>query len=213
MKKPRVVLAEDHAIVAEGLRTILAQEVDLLRTVGDGRALVEAVAELDPDMVITDLTMPDLNGIDATRRILRDHPRVKVIVLTMHTDVKFAEAAFRAGVHGYVVKRSDSTELITAIHEVQRGNTYLTPVVTKDVLQFFVERVRPSTRAENLTERQREVLQLIAEGATIKGIAQALGISAKTAETHRYAIMKELDLHTTAELTRYAIQQGIVSLA
>jgi DNA-binding NarL/FixJ family response regulator len=156
--------------------------------------------------------MPGLNGIEAAKQIRKDHPRVKIIVLTMHADVKFAEAAFRAGVHGYVVKHSDSAELITAIHEVQRGNAYLTPLVTKDVLEFFVKRVRSSNRAENLTTRQREVLQLIAEGATIKGIASALNISAKTAETHRYAIMKELDLHTTAELTRFAIQHGIVSL-
>lgn len=212
MTKPRVLLADDHSIVTEGLRSLLEPEVDLVGTVEDGRSLVRAVAQLEPDIVITDLTMPDLNGIDAAKQILKDYPRTKIIVLTMHADVKFAVAAFRAGVRGYVVKRGDSRELIAAIKEVQRGNSYLTPRVTKDVLDFFVNRVPSTNRAENLTVRQREVLQLIAEGATIKGIANALNISPKTAETHRYAIMKELDLHTTAELTRFAIKHGIVSL-
>jgi DNA-binding NarL/FixJ family response regulator len=212
VKKPRVVLAEDHSIVAEGLRAVLEPEVDVVGTVEDGRALLKAVAEHEPDIVITDLTMPHLNGIEAARQIVKDHPKVKVIILTAHADVKFAEAAFRAGVRGYVVKRSGSAELLAAIKEVQTGNAYLTPAVTKDVLEFFVSRVPSSNRAETLTGRQREVLQLIAEGATIKGIANALNISPKTAETHRYAIMKELDLHTTAELTRFAIQHGLISL-
>ena len=212
MDKLRVLLAEDHSIVAEGLRAVLEPEVDVVGTVEDGRALLKAVAEHEPDIVITDLTMPNLNGIEAARQIVKEHPKIKVIVLTMHADIKFAEAAFRAGVHGYVVKRSGSVELLAAIKEVRSGNFYLTPRVTKDVLQFFVKRVPASNRADNLTGRQREVLQLIAEGATIKGIAEGLNISPKTAETHRYAIMKELDLHTTAELTRFAIQQGIISL-
>ena len=132
--------------------------------------------------------------------------------LARYSTALLADAAFRAGVHGYVVKRSDSSELVAAIREVQHGKLYLTPLVTKDVLEFFADRVPSSNRAESLTVRQREVLQLIAEGATIKGIAGALNISPRTAETHRYAIMKELDLHTTAELTRFAIQHGIVAL-
>ena len=211
MNKPRVVLADDHSIVAEGLGRILETEVELVRTVADGRALLQAVTELEPDMVITDLTMPGLNGLEAAKRILGDHPHIKIVVLTMHADVKFAEAAFRAGVHGYVVKGGDSSELMAAIKDVLRGKHYLTPRVTQEPLACFVERVRASRRTEDLTVRQREVLQLIAEGASIKGIAQALGISPKTAEAHRYAIMKELDLHTTAQLTRYAVRNGIVS--
>ena len=210
MNKPRVVLADDHSIVAEGLARILETEVELVRTVADGRSLLEAVAELEPDMVITDITMPGLNGLEAARRIRQDYPRVKIIVLTMHADVKFAEAAFRSGVHGYVVKGGGASELVAAIHDVQRGRRYLTARVTEDSLAFFVDRIGTSKRAEDLTVRQREVLQLIAEGASIKGIARALAISPKTAEAHRYAIMKELDLHTTAELTRYAVRHGIV---
>jgi DNA-binding NarL/FixJ family response regulator len=210
--KPRVLIAEDHSIVAEGLRAVLESTVDVVDTVADGRALLKAVAAHEPDIVITDLSMPNLNGIDAARKIAKEYPQVRVIVLTRHTDVKFAEAAFRAGVRGYAVKQSNSAELIAAIKEVQSGNFYLSPTVTQDVLGFFIDRVPLSRRADMLTGRQREVLQLIAEGATIKRIADALSISPKTAETHRYAIMKELDLHTTAELTRFAIQHGLISL-
>ena len=212
MTKPRVLLADDHSILVDGLRQVLAPEVELLGTVEYGRALLKAASELEPDIVIADISMPLLNGIDATKELKKAYPKLKVIILTMHTNVKFAEAAFRAGADGYVVKSSAATELITAIHEVQKGRTYVTPLVAKDVLEFFIERVPSTSRAENLTGRQREVLQLIAEGYSIKGIADVLNISAKTAESHRYAVMKELDLHTTAELTRYAIQQGIVSL-
>jgi DNA-binding NarL/FixJ family response regulator len=212
MTKPRVLLADDHSILVDGLRQVLAPEVELVGTAEDGRALLKAASELEPDIVIADISMPLLNGIDATKELKKAYPKLKVIILTMHTNVKFAEAAFRAGADGYVVKSSAATELVTAIHEVQKGRTYVTPLVAKDVLEFFIERVPSTSRAENLTGRQREVLQLIAEGYSIKGIADVLNISAKTAESHRYAVMKELDLHTTAELTRYAIQQGIVSL-
>jgi len=210
MKKPRTLLADDHSMFTEGLRIILEPEVDLVAIVDDGRALLKAVDEHQPDIVITDLTMPSLNGIDAAEQIRKQHPRVKIIVLTMHADVAFAEAAFRAGASAYVVKRSGATELIAAIKEVRRGNSYLTPAVTEDVLTFLVDRV-PSNRAPGLSPRQREVLQLIAEGARTKDIAEALHISPRTVEAHRYAIMQELDAHTTAELTRFAIRHGIVS--
>ena len=212
MTKPRVLLADDHSILVDGLRQVLASEVMLLGTAEDGRALLKAASELEPDIVIADISMPVLNGIDATKALKKAYPKLKVIILTMHANVKFAEAAFRAGADGYVVKRSAATELVTAIREVQKGCAYVTPLVAKDILEFFIERVPSTSRAENLTSRQREVLQLIAEGYSIKGIADALHISAKTVESHRYTIMKELDLHTTAELTRYAIQRGIVSL-
>jgi len=210
--KPRVLLADDHSILVDGLRQILNPEVELVGTAEDGRALVKAASKLVPDIVITDISMPVLNGIEATKELKKIHPEIKVIVLTMHANVKFAEAAFRAGADGFVVKRGAADELVTAIREVQKGRAYVTPLVAKDVLEFFIERVPATSRADVLTDRQREVLQLIAEGYSIKGIAGALNISPKTAESHRYAIMKELDLHSTAELTRYAIQQGIISL-
>jgi DNA-binding NarL/FixJ family response regulator len=212
MSKPRVLLADDHSILIEGLRQILEPEVDLVGTVGDGRELLKAAAKLQPDIVITDVSMPQLNGIDATKELKKTHPDIKVIILTQHTNVKYAEAAFRAGAAGYVVKSSAAAELLDAIREVGLGRAYVTPVVAKDVLEFFVGRTSGSGRSEDLTPRQREVLQLIAEGHTNKLIAEALSISVRTAESHRQAIMDELDLRSTAELTRYAIREGLVAL-
>ena len=212
MSKPRLIVADDHSMFVDGLRALLEAEVDLIETVGDGRALIEAVDRLDPDIVVVDVSMPRLNGLDATRELKKSFPAVKVIVLTMHTDRKLAESAFRAGADGFVVKQSASDELLTAIREVERNRYYLTPRVAKDVLSAFMELNPTAPGGDPLTARQREVLQLIAEGCTAKEIAKELNVSPKTAEAHRYAIMKELDLHTTAELTRYAIQQGLVSL-
>lgn len=211
MKKPRVILADDHAILVEGLRAILEPEVELVGTAQDGRALLTAVAELQPDIVIADISMPQLNGIDAAVELKKEHPDLKVIILTQHTNVKFAEAAFRAGVSGYVVKSCAATELLDAIREVQLGHAYVTPLVAKDVLSFLIERVPAGSRADELTPRQREVLQLVAEGNTNKSIAETLNISVKTVESHRHSLMQELDLHSTAELTRYAVREGLVS--
>jgi DNA-binding NarL/FixJ family response regulator len=212
MSKPRLIVADDHSMFVDGLRVLLESEVDLVETVGDGRALLEAVDRIDPDIVVVDISMPRLNGLDATRELKKSFPAVKVIVLTMHTDRKLAESAFRAGADGFVVKQSAADELLTAIREVEQNRYYLTPRVAKDVLSAFIERSPTASGGDQLTARQREVLQLIAEGCTAKEIGKELNVSPKTAEAHRYAIMKELDLHTTAELTRYAIQQGLVSL-
>lgn len=212
MIKPRVLLADDHSILIEGLRQILEPEMEIVGTADNGRALLAAAAELEPDIVIADVSMPQLNGIDATKALAKTNPDIKVIILTQHTNVKFAEAAFRAGASGYVIKQCAATELLDAVRAVHMGQAYVTPLVAKDFLAFFIERAGKSRRAENLTTRQREVLQLVAEGCTNKDVAQALNIATKTAESHRYAIMKELDLHSTAELARYAIQQGIISL-
>jgi len=211
VKKPRVILADDHSILVEGLRAILEPEVELVGTAQDGRALLTAVAELQPDIVVADVSMPQLNGIDATVELKKEHPDLKVIILTQHTNVKFAEAAFRAGASGYVVKSCAATELVDAIREVQLGRAYVTPLVAKDVLSFLIERVPAGSRADELTPRQREVLQLVAEGNTNKSIAETLNISVKTVESHRHSLMQELDLHSTAELTRYAIREGLVS--
>jgi DNA-binding NarL/FixJ family response regulator len=199
-------------MVVEGLRKVLEPEVELVGTVADGRALMKAAAKLEPDIIIVDISMPLLNGLDAAREIKKDFPRVKIIVLTMHTDIEFAEEAFRAGASAYLVKRCAAEELVTAVHEVQRGGRYITPLVADDELEFFIDRVPEKKREEKLTARQREVLQLIAEGQSLKEIAATLFISRKTAEYHRYNIMSELGLRTTAELTRYALQHGIISL-
>lgn len=212
MTKPRVIIADDHSMFVDGISKLLQPEVDLVETVEDGRALLAAVARVEPDIVVADISMPKLNGLDATKELKKDYPDTKVIILTMHASVQFAESAFRAGANGYVVKHCAVTELIAAIREVQMGRYYLTPLVARDVLTFFMERVPTRQRADILTPRQREVVQLVAEGYTVKGIAAQLNISPKTAESHRYSIMKQLDLHTTAELTQYAIQEGIISI-
>ena len=188
MNQPRVVLADDHSIVLEGLCRILEPAVDLVGTAVDGRALLKMVDKLEPDIVIADVSMPQLNGIDATKELKKTHPDIKVIILTQHTNVKYAEAAFRAGASGYVVKSCAATELLDAVREVHRGHAYVTPLVAKDVLDFFIGRASGSGRTEHLTTRQREVLQLVAEGNTNKAVAEALNISVKTAESHRYAI-------------------------
>ncbi len=212
MKCPRVLLADDHAIVAAGLRRLLEPEVELVGTVEDGRALLEAAKELRPDVIVVDISMPLLNGLEAARRIKAADPAAKIVFLTMHSDADLARAAFQAGAQGYVLKRCAAEELITAIREVSLGRAYVTPLVAKDVLQSFMKGAPEPEVSARLTPRQREVLQLITEGRSMKETAAILKVSAKTVEFHRYKIMKALDLHTTAELTRYAIKRGFVSL-
>ena len=213
MKRPRLLLGDDHAIILDGLRRILEPHCDIVGSAQDGRALVAAAQELHPDVVVADISMPLLNGIEAARQILKADPRVKIVFLTMHPDVTYATEAFRAGASGYVLKNSAASELVTAIQEVLKGRTYLTPLVAKDVIASLLE-VPAST--ENLppalTPRQREILQLVAEGRAAKDIAAILNISPRTVEFHKYRIMEVLGLRTTAELTQYAIKHGIVSV-
>jgi DNA-binding NarL/FixJ family response regulator len=213
MKKTRVLLADDHKIILEGLRSLLEGEFELAGTVEDGRALVTAAAKLCPDVVVADISMPLLNGIEAVRQLKKADPHIKVVFLTMHPDVTYASRAFEAGASGYVLKHSAPSELITAIHEAVNGRTYVTPMIAGELLQSYragVQRQEPVTR--KLTARQREVLQLVAEGYSAKEIAVHLNISTRTVEFHKYRIMEELNLKTSAELVQYAIKHGIVSV-
>jgi DNA-binding NarL/FixJ family response regulator len=214
MNKTSVLLAEDHTIVAEGLKSILEGEFDLIGIVPDGRSLVETAKQLKPDVIVTDISMPLLNGLDAARQIKREGLPAKIIFLTMHTDVPLATEAFRAGASGYLLKQSASQELITAIHEVVKGHAYVTPLITRDVLSFLME-VSHETEEQSakLTPRQREVLQLIAEGRTMKEIASILDISTRTVEAHKYEMMQTLGVQTTAELIQYAIKIGLVQVS
>jgi DNA-binding NarL/FixJ family response regulator len=214
MNKTSVLLAEDHTIVAEGLKSILEGEFDLIGIVPDGRSLVEKAKALRPDVIVTDISMPQLNGLDAARQIKREGLPAKIIFLTMHTDVPLATEAFRAGASGYLLKQSASQELITAIHEVVKGHSYVTPLITRDVLSFLME-VSHETEQQSakLTPRQREVLQLIAEGRTMKEIASILDISTRTVEAHKYEMMQTLGVQTTAELIQYAIKIGLVQVS
>jgi DNA-binding NarL/FixJ family response regulator len=212
VKKPRVLLADDHRIVAEGLRSLLELDFDLVDIVEDGRALVARAKELHPDVIVADITMPLLNGIEAVRQLKKAEVEAKVVFLTMHQDVTYATKAFEAGASGFVLKHSAPSELVTAIHEALAGRTYVTPLIAGDLMQAYRDGVAGEEEpAAELTPRQREALQLFAEGRSAKEVASMLQISPRTAEFHKASIMKLLGLHTTADLTQYAVRHGIIS--
>jgi len=209
----RILLADDHSVVLEGLRRILNRpEFEVVGAVTDGRALVEAAANLRPDVIIADVSMPSLNGIEAARQICKLNPKSKIIFLTMHPEAIFAVQAMSAGASGYVLKNAAGDELITAIREVLEGRTYVTPSLAEPVMHALQARRKGSQgTTDRLTSRQREVLQLLAEGRTPKEIAAVLNVSYRTVEFHKYRIMETLGLRTVAALAAYAARQGIVA--
>lgn len=211
--RPRILLADDHRIVAEGLRTLLEPEFELVDIVEDGRALLDAAAKLKPDVIIADISMPRLNGIEAVRQIKKVDTDVKVVFLTMHPDVTYAVSALEAGAMGYVLKHSAPSELTTAIRSALKGKVYITPLINGEIM---LSRAKGSQErrdeTSHLTRRQREVLQLLAEGKSAKEIAAILNISTRTVEYHKYRMMKEVGLKTAAELIRYAVKHHIVSM-
>lgn len=211
MKKPRILLADDHRMVAEGLRGLLEPEYQLVGIVEDGRALLEAADRLMPDIIVADVSMPLLNGIDAVRQLKKKNPELTVVFLTMHLDVAYAASAFEAGASGYVLKHSAPSELLSAIGCALKGRTYITPMLAGELLNY--QRNRPNTDERDglarLTTRQKEVLQLLAEGQSVKEIAAILGISARTVEFHKYSMMEILGLKNSAELMRFAVEHGI----
>lgn len=207
MKKPKALLADDHTLLIQGLQSLLTSHVELLGTAGDGRALVEMAMRLEPDIIILDISMPVLNGIEAARRLRTELPSAKIIFLTQYADALYVDEALRIGVSGYVLKHSAVTELVEAIAAVRRGRTYITPQLKRDATGSGEP--RGETQRGCLTSRQREVLQLIAEGCSAKEIASVLGISVKTAEFHKANLTRRLGLHTTAELVKYAVRRGI----
>jgi DNA-binding NarL/FixJ family response regulator len=213
MGKIRVLLADDHKIVLEGLRSLLEPEFELVGTVEDGRALVATAKKLSPDVVVADISMPLLNGIEAVRQIKEENDKIKVVFLTMHPDVTYATRAFEAGASGYVLKHSAPSELVTAIQEAVKGKTYVTPIIAGELLHSYKtgEHLRDEGIGK-LTPRQREVLQLLAEGHSAKEIGDILCISPRTVEFHKYKMMEVLNLKTSAELLQYAIKHGIVSI-
>ncbi|MCX5888948.1 MAG: response regulator transcription factor [Deltaproteobacteria bacterium] len=214
--KIRVLIADDHQIVRDGLRSLLENEPDLeiIATVGDGRATVKLVEELQPDVVIMDISMPGLNGIEATRKITRDFPNIKIIALSMHDDGRFVINMLKAGASGYLLKDCAFKELAKAIQVVVRaGKSYLSPDITDVVVASYVTgQSGPEPLIYTiLTPREREVLQLVVEGKTSSQIAEILYISAKTVETHRTQLMHKLKISNIADLTKYAIKEGITS--
>jgi DNA-binding NarL/FixJ family response regulator len=212
-KRIRILLADDHKIVLDGLRSLLEPEFELAGTVGDGRALVSAVQDLHPDVIVVDISMPMLNGIEAVRQIKKLDKQVKVVFLTMHPDVTYAIRAFEAGAAGYVLKHSASSELLTAIHEAIKGRTYVTPLIAGELVQAYKGGTFHQAEAEQLlTQRQREILQLLVEGHSAKEVATLLNISPRTVEFHKYSLMAKLGLKSTPALIQYAVKHGMAAV-
>jgi DNA-binding NarL/FixJ family response regulator len=209
-KRIRVLLADDHTLVADGIAALLREECELVGRAADGRELVEAARRLKPDVVATDISMPVLNGIDALRELKRVVPDTRVVVVTMHADPHLAAEAVRAGAVGYVLKHSAGSELLQAVREVAGGRVYITPLIARELLANLA--AVQEVDAPRLTARQRQVLQLVAEGHTMKQVAAILSVSRRTAEAHKYQIMELLDVHSTAKLVQHAIRMGLVSL-
>lgn len=213
MKKTRVLLADDHYVVLMGLKSLLEGEFEIVGTVQDGRALVNQAAALHPDVIVADISMPQLNGIEAVRQIKSTDKNIKIVFLTMHPDVTYAASAFEAGASGFVLKHSAPSELVTAIYEAMKGKTYVTPFIAGDLIHAYQKGFSPDKiLVKEISPRQREVLQLLVEGKSAKEIASALDISSKTVEFHKYKMMERLGIKTSSELIQYAVKHGIVSL-
>lgn len=210
----RVVLVEDHALVRAGIRSLLEKlpDLEVVAEAGDGRTALGLVAQHQPDVVLMDIKMAGLNGLEATARIMRDQPGVRVVILSMYANEEYVIQALRAGASGYLLKDAGTAELEVAIRAAARGETYLSPAISRRMIQDYLQIVGGEGGAlEQLTPRQREVLQLVAEGHSVKEIAQILRISAKTVETHRAQLMERLDIYDVAGLVRYAIRVGLVA--
>ncbi len=210
MNRPRVLLADDHTLLLEAFEKLLEPTCEIVGKVADGRALLKAAAKLDPDVIVADISMPLLNGLDAGRQLRKMYPDVKLIYLTMNDDPDIAAEALTMGASGYLLKSSAASELLQAIREVVKGRSYVTPLVTRGVVESLQKPGR--RKASALTARQREVLQLLAEGHTMKEAAEVLNVTPRTIAFHKYRMMEKLGLENSAELIQFAIKQGIVSL-
>lgn len=210
--KARVLIADDHAMVAEGIATVLSPLCEVVGIVHNGRALLDCAAKLKPDLVCLDISMPEVNGIQAAAKLSESFPQLKLVFVTQQLDRVYVRAAFQAGASAYVCKQSASSEILTAVQIVLSGGTYITPLLAEEAFPWPKDLTRDPARIfdDPLTERQRQVLRLTAEGKSVKEISSALAISPKTVEFHKTALMNELGLHTTAQLTRYAVAHNLV---
>ncbi|HKR19647.1 MAG TPA: response regulator transcription factor [Stellaceae bacterium] len=214
MNPIRILLCDDHLLIRASLKSLIGEfpTIQVVGEAGDGREALEHAGKLQPHVVLMDIAMPGLNGLEATRRLVKDYPQVRVVMLSMHADESHVLQALRAGASGYVLKGSAPRELEMAIEAVARGEIFLSPAISKHVIDVYLNRAEGQTNSlDLLTPRQREILQLIAEGKSSKQIAQLLDASVKTIESHRASLMERLDIHDVAGLVRYAIRHGLVS--
>lgn len=209
-RRTRILIADDHNLVAEACGRLLEPEFEVVGIVNSGRALLDSAAELKPDVVILDVGMPELNGIDAGDQIKRAMPNVKLIYLTVNTGPDVAAEAFRRGASGYIVKQCAAGELVTAVRRVLKGDSYLSPLVTKDMVEFLLRSGKTQSEERQITTRQREVLQLLAEGMSMKQVAAVLNLKPGTVAFHKYRIMQSLGLKSNAELLHYAIRHHLI---
>jgi DNA-binding NarL/FixJ family response regulator len=209
---PRIIIADDHTLVAEACKKLLESDYEIVATVGDGRSLVRAAAEFRPHLIIVDVSMPLLNGLDAGQQIKELIPSIKLVYLTMNHDADLAAEAFRRGASGYLLKTCAASELVIAVREVLRGKSYLSPMIAKDTVDFLLRQDRKLIEeGQRLTERQREVLQLLAEGKCMKEVAGVLNVTTRTVAFHKYRIMEVLNVRSNAELVQYAIRQHLIA--
>jgi len=211
MKRTRILLADDHEICCEGFKKLLEPKYEVVGCVGDGRALLKAAMEIKPDVVVVDIGMPLLNGLDAGRELKRSLPQTKLIYLTMNPDSDLAAEALRIGASAYLLKTSHASELLKAIEDALKGISYITPRVRRAMQVRFIRDPKAAARPHQLTDRQREVLQLLAEGRSMKEIADILNVALRTIQFHKYRIMEDLGITTNAELVHYAMRHGMIS--
>ena len=210
----RILLADDHTVLREGLKALLDEEADLhvIGDVGDGRAAIQATEKLKPDVVVTDISMPGLNGIECVRILRQAHPHLKIVILSMHANQEYVTKVLQAGANGYVLKQADAAEVIAAIRAVVAGGAYLSPSISRHLIEDYLAHTATGETAPLLTTREREVAHLIAEGLSTRQIAETLTVSVKTVESHRANIMRKLNAKSTADIVKYAIKKGWITL-
>ena len=211
MKRPRVILADDHTLMLDALKTLLEPEFEVVGTFADGRDLVEGAPPLNPNVIVLDVGMPNMNGLIAGQRLKQAMPLVKLVYVTMNHDPDIAGEAFRLGASGYLLKQSAGVELLRAIREVVRGGFYVTPLMTKGMVGSFIQNFKQRKTSQSLTLRQKEVLQLLAEGRSMKEVAFVLNVSPRTVAFHKYTMMEHLQIKSSAELIEYAMRSSLVA--
>lgn len=214
MSKIRVLLADDHAVLREGLRSLLSQQKDIevIGEAADGQAALELAEQLRPDVIVMDIAMPVMDGLEATRRLMQGHPEMRVLILTQHDNREYVFSLLQAGAAGYVLKKAGGAEVAAAIRSIYREGAFLPPAIAREVMERYIKQPQEETSRPHLTEREKEVLRLIAEGKSNKEIAELLCLSIKTVAAHRANIMDKLDIHSRTELVKYAIRQGLTSI-